>query len=138
MTFLVSAIEVNAAVERTALELLNRVPGLDTDEPDAVAVPEVMTKRGKEALVLTPVSFVLTELYNLRHFSQEDRHDLPHLQISLRTSRCFIAEVVSKSNRCHRHLEFDPVRAEECFAADKTLVAGIPNELPKGRRLASR
>ncbi len=99
MTFLIGAIEVNAAGKKTALELLHRVPGLDTQDSEAVAVPEAMTRGGKEALILTPVSLVLTKLYNLRHFSQEDRHDLLHLQISLMTSRAFISEVVLRDAR---------------------------------------
>lgn len=96
MTFLVGAIEIDAAGKKTALELLHRVPGLDTDDPDAVAVPEPVAKSRKEALVLTPVSLVLAKLYNLRHFAQKDRHDLLHLQISLNTSQAFISEVILK------------------------------------------
>ena len=96
MTFLVGAIEVNAAGKKTALELLHRVPGLDSDEPNAVALPEALTKSGKVVLVLTPVSLVLSKLYNLRHFSQEDRHDLMHLKTSVSASRAFISEIVSR------------------------------------------
>jgi hypothetical protein len=135
MTFLVGVIEVDAAGKNTALELLHRVPGLDTDEPDSVAVPVAMTKSGKEALVLTPVSLVLTKLYNLRHFSQEDRHDLLHLQISLEASRAFISEVVSKDPKlalwnCKRliraHREESNQRLERQHGFQ--LLSGIPIE----------
>ena len=99
MTLFVGAIPVVAAGKKTALELLRRVPGLDTQNPEAAAVPEAVTKDGKEVLILTPVSLVLSKLYNLRRFSQKERHDLLHLQICLRASCVFISEVVSRDAR---------------------------------------
>jgi len=99
MTVFVGAIAVIAAGKKTSLEMLRRVPGLDTQDPEAAAVPEAVTKDGKEALILTPVSLVLSKLYNLRRFPQEDRHDLLHLRISLKASCAFISAVVSRDAR---------------------------------------
>lgn len=53
LTFLIGALQIMAAGKRTALELLHRVPGLDTERPRSVALLEAMTRSGKEVLVLS-------------------------------------------------------------------------------------
>lgn len=94
MTLLIGAIEVSVAGKKTVLEMLRRVPGLDVEDPNAVALPEAIASTGSETLILTPVSLVLTKLHGLRRFPQNDRQDLLHLQISLAACQEFLSEVV--------------------------------------------
>ena len=47
----------------------------------------------------SPVSLVLCKLYNLRHFSQEDRHDLLHLELSLQASRASISDLAPRKTQ---------------------------------------
>lgn len=99
LTLLVGAIELEAAGKKTALEVLHAVPGLDSNNPLTVSVSETLgTGKGK-LLVMSPVSLVLTKLHAVRHFSQEDRQDLMHLQVCLQTSKAFIAEVLAQDVR---------------------------------------
>jgi hypothetical protein len=42
---------------------------------------------------------VLTKLHALRHFKQDDRQDLVHLEVSLLSSKAFIAELVNCNTR---------------------------------------
>lgn len=90
LTALAGAIGLSVAGKRTALEMVRAVPGIDSDDPFAVAMEESLDDR--KLLVLSPVSLVLAKLHALRHFDQTDRQDLFHLQVSLRTSDLFIAE----------------------------------------------
>lgn len=135
MTTFIGAIEVNASGKKTALELLRRVPGLDSDDPNVVALPEAITKSGKMILVLTPVSLVLSKLYNLRHFPQEGRHDLMHLQTSLIASRYFISEIVSREPRlalwnCKRIIRAHQEKPNQRLERQQGfhLLSGIPIE----------
>lgn len=54
LTGLVGALEILVSGRRTVLELLHRVPGLDVNNPNAVAVPQAITKTGAETLIKTP------------------------------------------------------------------------------------
>jgi len=97
MTALAGAIGLSVAGKRTALEMLHAVPGIDSNDPFAVAMEERLDDR--KLLVLSPVSLVLAKLHALRHFDQTDRQDLFHLQVSLRASELFIAEGLAKDLR---------------------------------------
>lgn len=88
MTALVGAIPLSMAGRKTALEMLNSVPGIDIKDRFAVAMEETLGDR--RLLVLSPVSLVIVKLYALRRFDQKDRRDLEHLRVSLQTSRRFI------------------------------------------------
>jgi len=94
MTAFVGSLEISVCGKKTVLELLHRVPGLDVSNPKAVAVPEAVTTAGAETLILTPVSLVLTKLYNLRQIPQDKRQDLFHLKISLNACRGFVSEAL--------------------------------------------
>jgi hypothetical protein len=135
MTCFLGAMQINAAGKKTALELLSRVPGLDSKNPESVAVPEVLTKTGKEVLVLTPVSLVVVKLYNLRRFDQKDRQDLLHLQISLQSSRYFISEVIPRDARfglwnCHRLIDAQHSKANRRLEREHhfKILSAIPIE----------
>ena len=97
LTAMVGAIGLSVAGKRTALEMVHAVPGIDSNDPFAVAMEESLDDR--KLLVMSPVSLVLAKLHALRHFNQTDRRDLFHLQVSLRTSELFIAESLAKDLR---------------------------------------
>jgi hypothetical protein len=100
MTLLVGAIGLEIGGKKTALEILHTVPGLDNNNPDSVSVPEeVKAKPGGKLLVLSPVSLAIAKLHALRHFPQQDRQDLIHLRVCLKTSQCFIREVLAQDAR---------------------------------------
>jgi len=112
MTLLVGTIQLEIGGQKTALEILHAVPGLDSANPRRTAVPEEVQAAGgrRKLLVMSPVSLVLAKLHALRHFPQEDRQDLIHLQVSLKASKAFITEVLKQSARlalwnCNRLIE---------------------------------
>ena len=112
MTLLVGAIQLEAGGKKTTLEVLHAVPGLDSANPLSAAVPEEIQAAvgGRKLLVMSPVSLVLAKLHALRHFSQEDRQDLIHLQVSLKASKAFITQALKQSARlalwnCNRLIE---------------------------------
>jgi hypothetical protein len=101
ITLLLGSIALETKGKKTALEVLHHVPGLDSANPLSAAVPAGLPTAGggREFLVLSPVSLVLAKLHALRHFSQEQRQDLAHLQVSLKASKMFIAEALKQSAR---------------------------------------
>lgn len=100
MTLLIGAIELQIAGRKTTLEVLHAVPGLDSANPMSVAVEEEIESGCKQSLlVMSPVSLVLAKLHALRHFKQDDRQDLVHLEVSLLSSKAFIAELVNYNTR---------------------------------------
>ena len=96
-TWLTGVVRITASGQKTTIELLHKVPGLDVENVIQVALPVPVNDDGTELHVLTPVSLLLTKLYALRHFDQTDRNDLTHLQIAIAASREFIAEAIQKN-----------------------------------------
>ena len=134
--------------EKTALEMLHTVPGLDSINPSSVAVLENVSSedRKRKLLVLSPVSLVLTKLHGLRHFPQDDRQDLLHLKVSLSASKAFITELLRESARmalwnCNRRIEAHrqrPNRILEQFH-NFEILSGVPIEQiqSEGRKVKS-
>jgi len=101
MTLLIGVIELEAQGKKTSLEVLHAVPGLDSNNPQTAAVLEELktTVGSGKLLVLSPVSLVLVKLHALRHFLQEERQDIVHLQVCLKTSKAFIQEILKQDTR---------------------------------------
>jgi hypothetical protein len=94
MTALVGAIALSVGGRKTALEMLNSVPGIDSKNRLAVAIEETLDEQ--KLLTMSPVSLVIIKLYALRRFDQKDRRDLQHLRVSLQTARLFIAAALQE------------------------------------------
>lgn len=137
MTLLVGAFAIEAGGCHSTVEMLHAVPGLDSANPSAVAVPAEVADgpKKRKLLVLSPVSLVLAKLHALRHFPQDDRQDLLHLRISLQTSKCFITETLLQDARlalwnCHRLIDArlqKPNRKLE-LKHDFRILDGVPLE----------
>ncbi|MGB0583164.1 MAG: hypothetical protein ACPGVU_26060, partial [Limisphaerales bacterium] len=108
MTVLVGALAIKIGDTKSSIEVLHTVPGLDHADPDTVATSAQIEKTENKFQVLTPVSLLLVKLHALRHFDQEDRNDLPHLQMCIQTSARFIAEILTDTKvalwNCNRIL----------------------------------
>jgi hypothetical protein len=85
--------------EKTLVEFINTVPGLDTFNPEKASVRQLFTTgtRPKNLLVLSPVSLVLAKLYALRAFDQAERQDELHLKVSLVTANRFIVQLLQET-----------------------------------------
>jgi hypothetical protein len=96
MTVWVGAIPLSIKGEKTLVEFLHTVPGLDTNDPDRASVEQdYAVPSGRRILqFLSPVSLVLVKLHALRHFDQNDRQDELHLRVSLETSKAFIEQLL--------------------------------------------
>jgi hypothetical protein len=95
MTVLAGVIPVEIAGQRTSIEFLHTVPGLDVNDPDAATVLQEMD--GIRFRVLDPVSLTCTKLHALRNFEQAHRQDLYHLRVCLSVCRPFIDEALRRS-----------------------------------------
>ena len=98
MTVWVGAIPLTINGEKTLVEFLHTVPGLDTHDPNRASVEQnYATQSGSRMLqFLSPVSLALAKLHALRHFPQEDRQDGLHLRLCLRASHAFIAQLIAQ------------------------------------------
>jgi len=98
MTVWAGAIQIRINGEETLAEFLHSIPGLDTPYPDKASVEQTYREQSTEKViqVLTPVSLVLTKLHALRRFDQKERNDALHLEVSLKASRKFIAELLGE------------------------------------------
>jgi len=96
MTVWTGGIELTIGADRTVVEFLHSVPGLDTTDPAKACVEQEFSVRGvnRIILVLTPVSLVLAKYHALRHFDQKDRQGELHLKVCLSASREFISEML--------------------------------------------
>jgi len=97
MTVLSAVIPLVVNEQKTAIELLHTVPGLDVVDPEVSAVIQAI--EGSEFRVLDPVSLLTTKLHGLRNFSQGERQDLSHTRILLAVIRPFIEEAFHASVR---------------------------------------
>jgi hypothetical protein len=96
-TWLSGAVKITAAGQKTSIELLREVAGLDEKDVTQVAIEFPVDEHGTKIPTLTPVSLVLTKLYALRHFNQTERNDLKHLEIAIKASREFLAEAAQNN-----------------------------------------
>ncbi len=99
MTAWVGAIPMTLKGEKTLVEFIHNVPGIDVFNPEKASVRQVFRSGTleKNLLVLSPVSLVLTKLHALRAFDQSERQDELHLKVSLVTSGCFIAQLLRET-----------------------------------------
>ena len=99
MTIWVGGIPLNLKGEKTLVEFVNTVPGLDAFNPEKVSVRQWFSTgaQPKKLLVLSPVSLVLAKLYALRAFDQTDRQDEMHLKVSLVTANRFIDQLLREA-----------------------------------------
>jgi len=95
MTVLAGVIPIEINGQRTSIEFLHTVPGLDVNDPDAATVLQEMD--GMRFRVLDPVSLTCAKLHALRNFDQKDRQDLHHLRVCLAVCRPFIEEASRQS-----------------------------------------
>src|ERR1017187_1830087 len=100
MTTWVGGIPMILNGEKTMVEFINTVPGLDAFSPEKVSVRQLFSAgtRQKKLLVLSPVSLVLAKLYALRAFDQTERQDELHLKVSLVTANRFIGQLLREAN----------------------------------------
>jgi hypothetical protein len=98
MTVWVGGIPMTIKGERTLVEFINAVPGLDTFDPEKASVRQRFStgKHAKWLQVLSPVSLVLAKLYALRAFDQTDRQDKLHLKVSLVTANRFLIQLLQE------------------------------------------
>lgn len=98
MTVWVGAIPLNVQGQKTVVEFLHTIPGLDTNDPNRASVgQDYDVPSGRRVLqFLSPVSLVLAKLHALRHFDQKERQDELHLRASLAASAAFIAQLLSQ------------------------------------------
>ena len=98
MTVWVGAIEMTIHGQKTLVEFLHTVPGLDTNDPVQASVEQVYEAGSvrKTIPVLSPVSLTLAKLHALRHFNQDTREDETHLRVSLLASNHFLQELLGK------------------------------------------
>jgi hypothetical protein len=98
MTVWAGAIPIQIQGQKTVVEFLHTIPGLDTNDPNRASVgQEYVVPSGKRILqFLSPVSLVLAKLHALRHFDQKERQDELHLRASLEASSAFIAQLLSQ------------------------------------------
>jgi hypothetical protein len=99
MTAWVGAIPMILKGERTLVEFINTVPGLDVFNPEKASVRQLFSSgiRNKQMLVLSPVSLVLAKLHALRAYDQSDRQDELHLRLSLTTANGFIDQLLREA-----------------------------------------
>lgn len=95
MTVLAGVIPIEINGQRTSIEFLHTVPGLDVNDPDATTVLQEMD--GMRFRVLDPISLTCTKLHALRNFGQKDRQDLYHLRVCLAVCRPFTEEALRQS-----------------------------------------
>ena len=96
MTVWIGAMPLEVAGQRTLVEFLHTVPGLDTNNPENASVDQEMQVRGqpRRIRVLTPVSLIIAKIHNLRHFDQTGRADEFHLKTCLAGLRPFFDELM--------------------------------------------
>jgi len=96
MTVWVGGIPLILNGEKTLVEFIHTVPGIDVITPEKASVLQtfLMGATHKKLLVLSPVSLVLAKLHALRAFNQEERQDKLHLKTSLVTACHFIAQLL--------------------------------------------
>lgn len=99
MTTWVGGIPMILKGEKTMVEFINTVPGLDAFNPEKVSVRQLFSAglQQKKLLVLSPVSLVLAKLYALRAFDQTERQDELHLNVSLVTANRFIGQLLREA-----------------------------------------
>lgn len=138
MTLWVGALPMTINGEKTVVEFLHSIPGLDTNDPNRASVEqEYSSGQGNRVIsILSPVSLVLTKLHALRHFEQKDRNDELHLVVSLQASRAFILQLIRQGAiretlwNCERLIHAHQLKAskkvEKKFGFD--LLSAIPIE----------
>jgi hypothetical protein len=99
MTSWVGGIPLILKGEKTLVDFVNSVPGLDTFDAEKASVRQLFSTgtQQKKLLVLSPVSLVLAKLYALRAFDQTGRQDELHLRVSLVTANRFIAQLLREA-----------------------------------------
>ncbi len=99
MTVWVGGITLNINGEKTLVEFINTVPGLDSIVEEKASIPQLFSTGDtqKSLLVLSPVSLVLAKLYALRAFDQDGRQDELHLKTSLVTANHFIKQLLHET-----------------------------------------
>jgi hypothetical protein len=99
MTAWVGGIPMILKGEKTLVEFINTVPGLDVFNPEKASVRQLFStgKQQKKLLVLSPVSLVLAKLHALRAFDQTERQDEQHLRVSLATANHFISQLLREA-----------------------------------------
>lgn len=96
MTIWVGGIPLNLKGEKTLVEFIHTVPGIDVISSEKASVLQTFSSGAaqKKLLVLSPVSLVLAKLHALRAFNQEGRQDELHLKTSLVTANGFITQLL--------------------------------------------
>jgi len=96
MTVWVGGIPLNLKGEKTLVEFIHTVPGIDIINAEKASVLQTFSTgvTQKKLLVLSPVSLVLAKLHALRAFDQEGRQDELHLKTSLVTTNYFITQLL--------------------------------------------
>jgi hypothetical protein len=96
MTIWVGGIQMTLKGERTVVDFISTVPGLDSFNVEKVSVRQLfgIGSQQKDLLVLSPVSLVLAKIYALKAFDQTDRQDEVHLKVCLITSNYFIDQLL--------------------------------------------
>ncbi len=98
MTVWVGGIPLLIKQERTIVDFLSSVPGLDVIYPEKASVGQLYASGAvkKRFLVLSPVSLVMAKLHALTAFDQKDRQDRLHLEVSLTASRGFLRQLLEQ------------------------------------------
>jgi hypothetical protein len=96
MTIWVGGIQISLKGEKTVVDFINTVPGLDSFNAEKASVRQLFENgtHRKEFLVLSPISLVLAKLYALKAFDQAERQDELHLKVSLKTANRFIGQLL--------------------------------------------
>jgi hypothetical protein len=93
MTVLAAVVSGTWRGRDVTIELLNSVPGIETD-PEEISVREFLSP-GLGFRVLHPVALLSAKLHAVRFFSQEGRNDLPHLRTVLELAEAWLGETVA-------------------------------------------
>ncbi len=99
MTVWVGGIWLEVNGEKTLVEFVSSVPGIDTVSEEKASVFQLFStgETQKKLLVLSPVSLVLAKLHGLRAFDQDGRQDELHLKTSLVTANHFITQLLEET-----------------------------------------
>lgn len=99
MTAWVGGIPLSLKGEKTLVEFIHTVPGIDTVNPEKACVLQTFSTGAteKKVLVLSPVSLILAKLHGLRAFNQEGRQDELHLRTCLVTANHFLIQLIREN-----------------------------------------
>jgi hypothetical protein len=97
MTVWVGGIPLTINAERTIVDFIRSVPGLDVIYPEKASVGQTDTAGAvaRRILVLSPISLVLAKLHGPKAFDQDNRQDELHLKVCLLASKIFLTRLIN-------------------------------------------